>query len=198
LAINPVVGSVRAWQCETNSFTFREQLAYNMKNTPFGKWYLICVVATAIVSIFLYVVDTYKPVGEISPTLNYVDITLDFFFLGDFVLFLYIADDRCEHMMLPSTMADLASVLPILSIFVANLGLLGIFRFFRCTRIIKLYRLKDNLNLADANKSATKQSEETKALVLLIFTAAAFVFVCSGIIHALDSLSDRSTRPFIS
>ena len=178
-------------QCvDDGNFTFREQLAYNMKNTTVGRYYLIGVITTAVVSICLYVVDTYRRVDDISFMLHYLDVTLDSFFLCDFILFLYIADDRVEHMMSSSTWADLASVLPLLSIFVDELHLLGVFRFFRCTRIIKLYRLKDEMTMNDDRQSVAQQTEETKALVLLIFTASAFVFVSAGIVHAVDYFSD--------
>ena len=102
----------------------------------------------------------------------------------DFILNLYVADDRVEHMTLPATWADLASVLPILSIFVSDLKLLGIFRFFRCTRVIKLYRLQA--------ETITAQTEDIQQLILTVFTCAAFVFVSSGIVHALDLLSDTN------
>jgi len=78
-------------------------------------------------------------------------------------------------------MADLASVLPILSLFLSDLSLLAIFRFFRCTRIVKLYRFRD--------EAAAGNSELSRQLALLIFTATCLIFVSSGIVHAIDQVS---------
>eukprot|EP00658_Telonema_sp_P-2_P000551 TRINITY_DN10206_c0_g2_i5.p1 TRINITY_DN10206_c0_g2~~TRINITY_DN10206_c0_g2_i5.p1 ORF type:complete len:991 (+),score=268.33 TRINITY_DN10206_c0_g2_i5:86-3058(+) len=64
---------------------------------------------------------------------------------------------------------------------------LAIFRFFRCVRIIRLYRLQDSLS----EKSAGNYSSSTtvkRQLASLAFAFFCFVFISSGLVHACDQL----------
>jgi len=65
----------------SKEFSLRERLAFWMKNTPGGKRVMIMIVTTAIISILLYVFDTYYETGDIHEAFFFADIGLDFFFL---------------------------------------------------------------------------------------------------------------------
>jgi len=95
-------------------FTFRERLAYSMRNTTAGKFIGAAIGVTAFVSVILYVYQTYQSKGDDS--LKWFDFTLDCIFICDYSFFLYIADQRLEYMMRPQSIADFMSCLPALEV----------------------------------------------------------------------------------
>ena len=74
----------------------------------------------------------------------WVDFCLDGFFILDYCFFLYISDQRYEYATKPSTIADFMSCLPVLSVLFDHdaVTILAVCRFFRCTRILKIYHVQ--------------------------------------------------------
>eukprot|EP00658_Telonema_sp_P-2_P019267 TRINITY_DN17590_c0_g1_i1.p1 TRINITY_DN17590_c0_g1~~TRINITY_DN17590_c0_g1_i1.p1 ORF type:complete len:618 (-),score=122.85 TRINITY_DN17590_c0_g1_i1:81-1934(-) len=176
---------------EHTECTARERATLVLRTTSCGRVYEWVVSVASLLSVVLYVVTTYSSdereddfESEADRAAIWTNFGFDIFFLFDFSLHLYVANDRVEYLGKPTTLADLLSILPLFSVLPSSKSL-KIFRFFRCVRILRLYRLQSTLvgnpkNAAEINKQVRNQ------LFALGFASLAFLFVSAGLVHSID------------
>ena len=73
----------------------------------------------------------------------YTDWFINCWFLIDFVMYTWLAEDRLEHLSSMSVIGDFFSLVPMATLFVngADLGFLRFFRAFRALRILRAHRI---------------------------------------------------------
>ena len=105
-----------------------------------------------------------------------LDVIYATFFLLDYCLSIYIAEDRLQFYAAPMSLIDLLSIVsPFVYLFVQSptkyVWFIGFVRIFRATRIMRTYRIL-----------AFAQSEETRELTIFTLNFLNFIFF-SGNLH---------------
>lgn len=109
-----------------------------------------------------------------------LDLTYATFFLLDYVLSFYVAEDRLSFFAQPMSLIDLLSIVsPFVYLFIASptkyVWFIGFVRIFRATRILRTYRLL-----------SFSQSEESRELTIFVLNFLNFIFF-SGKLSKIDS-----------
>ena len=148
-------------------------------------WMMLQVTCTFL-AIINYVLLTYlanKDDRDERTLIKNLDIGYASFFLLDYCLSFYIAEDRLQFYSSPMSLIDLLSIVsPFVYLFVASptkyVWFIGFIRIFRATRIMRTYRIL-----------AFAQSEETRELTIFVLNFLNFIFFSASIINATEALN---------
>jgi hypothetical protein len=135
-------------------------------------WMVLQVFCTAL-SIVNYVSLTYLASREDRDErklIKNLDLFYASFFMADYCLSFYVAEDRLMFYMNPMSLIDLMSIVtPFVYVFVASptkyVWFIGFIRIFRATRILRTYRLL-----------SFTQSEQSRELTLFVLNFVNFIF----------------------
>lgn len=148
-------------------------------------WMMLQVTCTFL-AIINYVLLTYlanKDDRDERTLIKNLDIGYASFFLLDYCLSFYIAEDRLQFYANPMSLIDLLSIVsPFVYLFIASptkyVWFIGFIRIFRATRIMRTYRIL-----------AFAQSEETRELTIFVLNFLNFIFFSASIINATEALN---------
>lgn len=154
-------------------------------------WMMLQVTCTFL-AIINYVLLTYlanKDDRDERALIKNLDVGYACFFLLDYCLSFYIAEDRLQFYANPMSLIDLMSIVsPLVYVFVASptkyVWFVGFIRIFRATRIMRTYRIL-----------AFAQSEETRELTIFVLNFLNFIFFSASIINATEALNYDPEEP---
>ncbi|KAJ3358532.1 hypothetical protein HDU91_005201, partial [Kappamyces sp. JEL0680] len=154
-------------------------------------WMMVQVTCTFL-AIVNYVALTYlanRDDRDERALIKNLDIAYASFFLLDYCLSFYIAEDRLQFYFNPMSLIDLMSIVsPFVYLFIASptkyVWFIGFIRIFRATRILRTYRLL-----------SFTQSEETRELTIFTLNFLNFIFFAASIINATEALNFESEAP---
>ncbi|TPX39479.1 hypothetical protein SeMB42_g06350 [Synchytrium endobioticum] len=185
------------------SFGKKTQTTWNQKLSPeavrrffdgtrYGRLWMMFQVLCTVISIINYIILTYRVVREEHRNIKRLDLFLTFVFLSDYIISMYMAEDRLQFYVHPMSLIDLLSILPPIVYYIvkdvsSSVWFLGLIRIFRATRILRTYRLL-----------SFSQSEESRELAILGLTFVNFLFLSASIINALESLELNHGPPTLT
>lgn len=165
--------------------------------TRFSNWYVsnavvqTLSVAVSIASSAVYVLETYLDESKSQVTAYVVlEVLFASIFLVDYVATIVAADNRLSYVFSFVGMADLLSILPVLSIWLEqskNFGFTRFLRVFKAVRVLRLNNIVSEQQLAKGNSAQAKVTRRAISLALSLF---GIIFVCSGAVHTLQFLED--------
>jgi hypothetical protein len=164
----------------------------------------------SLVSVAMYVIQTYHDAehGPVSPAdqklmerLDRVELWLTFFFLLDYIIYLYAAEQRIKHACMPLHVIDIVTIIPsLLTYFIqlANQAKYGTsesnsqletatqLNFLRFVRVLKLLRV---LRLMRSVNNQTEQGsggEIVRQVAGMVLTGLSLVFCFAGLIQIIE------------
>jgi hypothetical protein len=175
---------------------------------------LNCILS--LVSVFTYIVQTYYPeyVLEANPSarpmveqLDRMELWMTFFFLFDYVLYLYAADQRVKHMCQFLQVIDFVTIVPSLLTFIMksanpnggkhlreSLEKASQLNFLRFVRVLKLLRILRLLRAMNSRKADTAAGEVFKQILTMVLTGLSLVFCFAGLFQIVET-SPEFGRP---
>jgi voltage-gated potassium channel len=165
-------------------------------------WLQTLVFAVSIASCVFYIVTTSAQFNygfEINYG-AYVFFSVFFFvvFLIDYILSIIAADPKIDYLVSPIGLADLAALLPVLSLFAATNNFagsyeswLGFLRFFRLLKVLHLFRYSQ-LHDDDTIDTGFRPSEIAFLCARLVISIAVFVFISTGVVLYMSYLEPLS------
>lgn len=131
---------------------------------------------------FTYVAATYLEAdGPLPRGLLTVEYFFAAMFVFDYLLHLFISDNRMVHVFSTEAMVDLFAILPVFTLESdATIGFLRVFRVFRVVRILRGYRMFTSTDSSEAGVS--------RQIAILVFIVCSFIFVASGMVHSLEAI----------
>ena len=164
-------GAVREW--------------YN--TSPWARIWLIFQVVLTLAAIVNYVLLTYHTLPDEtqanSNAVLAVDFTLGLFFLADYALTFYSAEDRLAFYFSLGSFVELVAILPTLAYPFAvdtgtSLWYLGVWRILKAGRIVRTYKIL-----------SFSQSEERRELTILGLLVFSFLFFSASMVNLLEVMS---------
>lgn len=154
-------------------------------------WMMFQVLVT-ILAIINYVMLTYmvnKDQADQKRTVKDLDLLYSSFFLMDYVLNLYIAEDALQFYYSPMSLVDLVSIItPFMYVFVSTpsqwVWFVGMIRISRATRVLRTYRLL-----------SFQQTDETREFITFCLNFLNFIFFSASLINATESLVVAGGNP---
>ena len=158
----------------------------------YARLWMVLQVTCTFLAIINYVALTYLALRDDRDErtlIKNLDLAYACFFLLDYVLSFYIAEDRLAFYAQPMSLVDLMSIVsPFVYLFVASptkyVWFIGFVRIFRATRIMRTYRLL-----------AFAQSEETRELAIFTLNFINFIFFSASVINATEALEFAPEPP---
>jgi hypothetical protein len=158
----------------------------------YARLWMVLQVTCTFLAIINYVALTYlalKDDRDERTLIKNLDLFYACFFLLDYFLSFYIAEDRLSYFAQPMSLVDLMSIVsPFVYLFVASptkyVWFIGFVRIFRATRIMRTYRLL-----------AFAQSEETRELAFFTLNFINFIFFSASVINATEALEFAPEAP---
>ncbi len=145
--------------------------------TPLGVAVDVIITLLVLVSVGVFVAETYALPPQIRALLDALNTTVLWIFVVEYVLRLWCAPDRLRFIFNIYSLIDLVTIAPFV-IGVSDAGFLRIFRWFR---ILRLIRFLENKTLW-----GKVRSEDAPFFIRILFTLLAIVFVYSGLIYQAE------------
>ncbi|MEO1095773.1 MAG: ion transporter [Cyanobacteria bacterium J06638_28] len=146
-------------------------------NRETGSWVSGAIAALIVLSAVIFVVETY----EVSPEVDHICRVLDWVILGifavEYTLRLWTADHWWRYMCSPYGLVDLLAISP----FVLGFLDMRFLRLLRWLRILRLIRF-----LGDRAILGRLTPADTLAVVRIVFTIFAIIFIYAGIIFQVE------------
>ena len=124
----------------------------DMQREVFGKFLLYLVSNSFnVLTVLIYIIQTFvsnqvQSQVTIYKILGILELTFSFYFIIEFLIFLYIAKNKFNHLFSYDTLIDIITIFPsIVDYFTesqqnVNLTFLRVFRIFRVFRILRIYK----------------------------------------------------------
>tara|TARA_Y100000310_G_scaffold217822_1_gene218929 strand:- start:20240 stop:21058 length:819 start_codon:yes stop_codon:yes gene_type:complete len=156
---------------ERIDFYFKDVETYPGRLTDFIILFLI------IVSSIIFIILSTNISDSLRNILEQIDAVIMILFTVEYLLRLWVAENKFKHITQVYSIVDLVAILP----FYLGLSGLGFVRVFRVFRILRLIRYIKKKYLF-----ARITSIDTYILVRIIFTIFAIIFVSSGLIFFIE------------
>jgi voltage-gated potassium channel len=157
----------------------RERLSFyleDMETLP-GRVINLSITGLVLISSAIFVAETYSLPPAVAQQLDRLENGILIIFVVEYLLRLWCADHRLQHLLSLFAIVDLVAILPFL-LGAANVGFLRIFRWFRILRLLRFI---------GGNTIFGYVSQEDGAIFTrIIFTVVAIVFVYSGLIYQVE------------
>lgn len=146
-------------------------------NTHEGRWGTLTIALLILVSAAIFVVETYDIPPSLQIVFSVMDWTILSLFTVEYGLRLWSADLGWAYALSPYGLIDLVAILPFL------LGFLDMrfVRLLRWLRVLRLIRL-----LGDRAVVGRLTASDTLAVVRIVFTLFAIIFIYAGIIFQVE------------
>ncbi|GBG26292.1 Calcium-activated potassium channel subunit alpha-1 [Hondaea fermentalgiana] len=148
-----------------------------------NSWIGICVdflnIILSGVSCVLYVWETYD--SDQKKLFETIDLAFCAFFIADYILRVFLADNRLKYIRSPMASIDLLTLVPVVFAFVTistNFALL--YQLIRVLRVLRIVRI-NRFILSNAT------SEISQQLTMLVTTVVTAAFFCAGIVHIFEN-----------
>jgi len=145
-------------------------------------------------AIILFIIDTYPLTEEHRALLHTLEVILVCFFIFEYALRMWVAENKVKHFFGIYSIIDLASILPILASFL-DLGFLRIIRILRLVRMIRILRFQ---RAFQGKNTIFGQFTEKGLIVMRIgLTIFTIVFVSAGLMWAIENKVNPEKFPNI-
>jgi voltage-gated potassium channel len=157
--------------------------------TPIGVAVDLFITQLVLTSVGIFVAQTYPLPEPIHTALDVINTGILWLFVAEYCLRLWCAADRLRFIFSLYSVIDLMAILPFLMGFV-DVGFIRVFRWFR---ILRLARFLENQAILGG-----VWTRDTPALVRILFTLFAIIFVYSGLIYQVEHLANsQSFKTFL-
>ncbi|MEM1367996.1 MAG: ion transporter [Cyanobacteria bacterium P01_H01_bin.15] len=159
--------------------TLREQVARAMDDVerPLSQGVNLTVLGLTLLSLGIFVVETFTLPAAWRTGLHYVDFALLLIFCAEYSLRLWSAPNPWRYALSPEGLIDLLSVLPEL-LGVLDIRFVRIFRWFRILRLLRFFKLEiQTLNV---------RSPDTIVFARILVSLFSIVFFYSGLIYQVE------------
>ncbi|MGD1859348.1 MAG: ion transporter [Leptolyngbyaceae cyanobacterium] len=146
-------------------------------NRETGGWVTGAIAALIAVSAVIFVVETYDISSQWQQVLRVLDWLILGLFTVEYLLRVWTAERRWRYVFSPYGMADLIAICP----FVLGFWDMRFVRLLRWLRVLRLARF-----LRDRALIGRLTAADTLAVVRIIFTIFAIVFIYAGIIFQVE------------
>lgn len=159
---------------------YREKIAgyFEEVNTPIGFGINLAILALTILSLVIFVIETYTISATVRTTLNQLDKLILILFTIEYSLRFWSAKSRFKFVIDFFSIIDLISIIPL---FLGGIDV-RFFRIFRWFRLLKLIRLANNDLFAV--KFKVKDQVIFIRIYLVLFST---VFIYSGLIYQVEN-----------
>lgn len=163
-----------------NSFkNYREKIAgyFEEVNTPIGFGINVAILALTILSLIIFVIQTYSISENIRTILNTLDQFILILFTIEYSLRFWSAKSRLKFVFDFFSIIDLISIIPL---FLGGIDI-RFFRIFRWFRLLKLIRL------GNSDLFAVKFKVKDKVIFIRIYLVLfSTLFIYSGLIYQVE------------
>ncbi|WP_448562125.1 ion transporter [Trichothermofontia sp.] len=162
--------------------SWRQRLEIYLEDidSPIGRITNLTIASLVLLSSTIFVLQTYSLPEPVRHILNGLDTILLLIFTIEYVLRLWCAQFRCQYILSVYSLIDLLAILPsfLVATDVSFLRSLRVFRWFRILRLIRFLEGRILFNRFS--------SEESIALVRILFTLFTIIFIFSGLIYQTE------------
>ncbi len=163
----------------TKEKSFKEKIDFYLNDleTSLGKAIDFGIIALILILCVTFVLSTLSLPKLASDIIYYVETVIILIFIVEYIVRMWVAENKVKHFFNIFTLIDLVSILPFFFT-LTNLQFLRIFRIIRVFRILRFLRyLKDEYFFFGTIR------EDNLIIVRIIFTLSAIIFVSSGLIY---------------
>lgn len=163
----------------TDRLRFRRWLQRIMVSTWVGFFVDFTNIILSGVSCILYVWETYD--DERKQLFETIDTAFCAFFGLDYILRVFLADDRLKYIRSPMASIDLLTLVPVIFAFV-NIGaeFMLAYQLIRVLRVLRIVRI----NRFILQNTTSEVSQQITLLVTTVITAG---FFCAGLVHIFEN-----------
>lgn len=156
-------------------------------DSPIGRTTNLAIAGLVVASAAIFVIQTYPIAPEVRQTLNWLNGGILLIFVIEYVLRLWCARFRLSYILSLYSLIDLLAILPFLLVAI-DISFLRFLRIFRWFRILRLIRLLEGRILFHRFSS-----EDSIALVRVLFTLFTIIFISAGLIYQTEHLQNPET-----
>lgn len=159
---------------------YREKVAgyFEEVNTPIGFGINLAILALSILSLVIFVIQTYTISSKFREILNYLDQFILILFTIEYSLRFWSAKSRLKFVFDFFSIIDLISVIP-LFLWGINVRFFRIFRWFRLLKLIRL---------ANSDLFAVKFKVKDQIIFIRIYLVLfSTLFIYSGLIYQVEN-----------
>ncbi len=155
------------------------QFYFDDLETSIGKLVDLSIIFLILILCITFVLSTYEKnyPKSFADTIDYIEYTIIGIFTVEFLLRLWVAENKLKFLLNIYTIIDILAILPTLFT-LSNLEFVRIFRVLRVFRVLRFLRY-----LRDENFFFGKIRDNELIIVRIIFTLLAILFVSSGFIY---------------
>ena len=146
-------------------------------NRKTGGWVTGAIAFLIVLSAIIFVVETYDVSPQLRTVLNALDWLILGIFTAEYLLRLWTAEQWWAYAFSPYGLVDLVAISP----FVLGLLDMRFVRLLRWLRVLRLIRF-----LADRAMLGRLTAADTLAVVRIVFTIFAIIFIYAGIIFQVE------------
>ncbi|UZQ55900.1 ion transporter [Trichothermofontia sichuanensis B231] len=149
-------------------------------DSPIGRTTNLIIASLVALSSIIFVIQTYPVPPLVRQGLNWLDMSILAIFTIEYLLRLWCASSRWQYFFSLYGLIDLLAILPsfLVAIDITFLRFLRIFRWFRILRLVRFLEGRILFNRLS--------SEDSVALVRVLFTLFAIIFIFSGLIYQTE------------
>ena len=184
-----------------------------MHTSVWGIGFDIVNCVLSLLSVGMYVIQSYyseehsKAISDadkqLMDKLDQVELWLTFFFLLDYILYLYAAEQRLKHVMTPLRIIDFITILPSLLIFFIEtehksrsstgeefenkeLETATQLNFLRFVRVLKLLRVLRLLRTVKQQSPGGQEGEVFRAATTMVLYGLSLIFCFAGLFQVVE------------
>ncbi|MGD1927833.1 MAG: ion transporter [Leptolyngbyaceae cyanobacterium] len=164
---------------DTEPMTLKATIAAYLDDTDqeTGGWVTGALATLIVMSAVIFVVETYDISASWRTALTWVDWGILALFGGEYLLRVWTAERRWAYVLSPYGLVDLVAICPFLLGFIDT----RFVRLLRWLRILRLLRL-----LRDRAVVGRLTAIDTLAVIRIVFTLFAIIFIYAGIIFQVE------------
>ncbi|KAJ9444743.1 Calcium-activated potassium channel slowpoke [Diplonema papillatum] len=150
---------------------------------PWDNWVLVFSLVSAVV----YVVETYSEDTTTPLWSQVVEFTVASFFICDYAIRFYLAENRCKFCMRPSSVLDMLCILPVLFIFTMERedDAQQFIFFLQFLRVVRLVRILRGYRAVTVSKRGDPDNLK-RQLNILIYTLLTLIFITAALLHLVE------------
>lgn len=180
--------------------SLRETVNFYMTDfrTPLGKWIDVSIIALNLIFVALFIINTYPLTIQQKLFIWHLEEAIVFIFVAEYLLRLYGATRRWEHVKSIYSIIDLVSIMPTLILlvlpgyfFIYDIRFIQIIRVFAVFRIFRFIRF-----IAADHLLFGKISLGMVNVARLILTVIIIFFVYSGLFYFVESPVNPEVQNF--
>jgi voltage-gated potassium channel len=159
--------------------SFRQRIAFYLEDidTPIGKALNLMITGLVLLSVAIFVAQTYPLSEEWRTVVGALDLALLLIFSLEYLLRLWCAEDRFKFVFSLFGLIDLMAIVPFF-LGAVDIRFIRIFRWFRILRLARFFEGRTVFGYVT--------TEDSAIFARILFTVFSIVFVYSGLIYQAE------------